>query len=137
MGTGNPPDARGLYIGISVPYSVEYEGDPKLCKCKYKDSGSIKFKDVFTYGGKDYPGSGEQKYDKPSDTHEFSCDQAGTDHPGIAPTIGPAPGSVSYSITYDWSGTVSCEGSDGSTASDTKSISGNYSGSVQIPGATK
>jgi len=84
-----PPDARGVDVGIHVAYKFVYEGDPKLCKCKFQDSGSIRIR-TRSHSVEGCSSSGIMNFDQPSDTHDVPCNKQ-TIHrlAGIHTVVGP------------------------------------------------
>jgi RHS repeat-associated protein len=119
------PAPSSLLLGITVPYTISVEGDPKKCKCKYVDSGSIK-------GSVTPQGAPAMSASQDFNNKEtpISC-ESGADHPGFLLGVGNN-GSLSYSLTYSWTGTVTCQDDSGSI-SDTASISRSFSGNASWP----
>jgi RHS repeat-associated protein len=98
---GSPAPAT-LLLGVQVPYRITVLGDPKGCRCKYRDAGFVRG----TLGGL----SQQVNYGKPQDTHYIPC-QDGIDVPGIIAGVGLVDRTFPYSLDYAWSGTVTCYGS--------------------------
>jgi RHS repeat-associated protein len=119
------PAPSSLLIGITAPYTISVEGDPKQCKCKYVDNGSIKGS-VTPKGASVMPANQDYK----NQETPISC-ESGADHPGFLLGVDNY-GSLSYSLTYIWTGTVTCQDDTGSI-SDTASISGPFSGNASWP----
>jgi hypothetical protein len=115
---GSMPPAL-LNLGIPTPYTVEVVGDASKCKCKYVDSGSIKY-DLGKIG------SGGRDFNTPGDTHEIPC-ASGTDWPGLVLGVDPH-GSLSYTLTYNLTVTLTCTDSGGDSISDSATISGEFKG---------
>ena len=115
---GSMPPAL-LNLGIPTPYTVEVVGDTSKCKCKYVDSGSIKY-DLGKIG------SGGRDFKTPGDTHEIPC-ASGTDWPGLVLGVDPH-GSLSYTLTYNLTVTLTCTDSGGDSISDSATISGEFKG---------
>jgi RHS repeat-associated protein len=115
---GSMPPAL-LNLGIPTPYTVEVVGDASKCKCKYVDSGSIKY-DLGKIG------SGGRDFNTPGDTHEIPC-ASGTDWPGLVLGVDPH-GSLSYTLTYNLTVTITCTDSGGDSISDSATISGEFKG---------
>lgn len=131
------PDARTLNVGIEVPYSLDFDGNAQFCKCKYVDNGSILLNytifGITTSTNKVFNGG-------PSDRYEFPGNTVPTrspDRPGLNLVIGPAASPLTYDINYNWSGTFSCTGTDGSSDSKSARILQEYTGTIQVaPGNT-
>jgi hypothetical protein len=111
-------------LGLPIPYVVETEGLRPYCKCRYTDSGSVSY----TLSGPSGSGSGSQLFDRPEDTHDIAC-QSGQDQPGIIFNLPPNV-TVNYSLTYNLTVTLTCEGNDGSYASDSATITGTHTGTA-------
>jgi len=115
---GSMPPAL-LNLGIPIPYTVEVVGDASKCKCKYVDSGSIRY-DLGKIG------SGGRDFNTPGDTHEIPC-ESGMDWPGLVLGVDPH-GSLSYTLTYNLTVTLTCTDSGGDSISDSATISGEFKG---------
>jgi RHS repeat-associated protein len=114
-----PPATHRVYFGIQVPYTITVLGDPNACTCRYVDSGSI----TGTVGG-----SPVVPWDDP--VSYIPC-VSGIDQPGARfSTI--VPGTTDYSLDYNWTGTLTCYGSEPFLvpASASASITGHYEGTL-------
>ncbi len=123
--SGSVINPNTVSLHVSVPYTISVVGDPKACKCRYKDSGSISYA-YSRPGGQ--TGSGARIFDQPGDTHDIPC-ASGTDIPGLI--LNAAPGSITYALNFNWTGTLTCESSwpNFFSLADTTSLNGSYNGS--------
>jgi hypothetical protein len=120
----NNPSAGTATIGRTIPYTIEIEGLSKYCHCKYTDNGSISGTMTFANGQKS---SINQSY--PNKVTPIDC-SSGSDTPGFQVQYPPTGFSVTFTVNYNWTGTVSCESEFGPTLSDSASINGSYSSSA-------
>lgn len=112
-------------IGLTVPYTIETEGINSHCHCKYVDNGSISGSAKFANGQQFSPNTTWN-----NTTTNIPC-ASGSDTPGFQFTFPPGFGfSVTFTINYNWTGTVSCESPFGPTLTDSTGINGSYSSSA-------
>jgi RHS repeat-associated protein len=103
--------APNWYVGIKVPYTIEVEGDPMKCHCSYFDDGTIKAVGQYKNGE---PIDISKNYDHVQVPTDGGC-VSGVDSPGFNLTTGAPDGgfSANVTVTYNWTGTVVCQDSDG------------------------
>jgi RHS repeat-associated protein len=138
---GPPPEVpqapNHVLIGIQVNYTIKVRGNPEFCECEYVDSGSIGWVTapppdigILTFGN----GPGE----KPP-IHAIDCKDGG-DHPGLRLAVGPDAAEISYTLDYNWTGTVNCYSAPGFASipmSASTSINGRFEGIGRWDGANR
>jgi RHS repeat-associated protein len=115
------------HLRINVPYSIKVIGDPRNCRCKYVDSGRI---ESLIKGGDDASPQPKDRAFNPPETTRVSC-KDDFDYPGVFIGHDKPHGYFDYSITFNWTGTVTCEGSYLPSISASASINGTWSGSYK------
>jgi RHS repeat-associated protein len=133
-GTPWPPGTTAaMNLGIAFPYTIEVEGDPSLCKCKYIDSGTVT---VSINGGEPIPRTFDPTSDK--DVHPIEdCKVKSPDFPGVEIGLDVNDKQISYDITYAFTATVVCDGTDGSHKQESASSSDHMTGTIPVPPVKK
>lgn len=118
----NPGPGQAL-IGITVPYYIETVGIASMCHCKYVDNGSVSGTGRFA-DNEQYSPCGIWN----NTTYPISC-TPGKDKPGFILGFPAARGfSLTYTLNFNWTGTVTCESDFGPTLSDSVSLKATISG---------
>ena len=117
----NYPGPGSSVLGVKIPYTIETTGGPG-CKCKYTDNGSVKSELTYQNGTvlNFFTNWNNVSYDRDCTS---SFDQLNAPNYYLA-KLGF---NANYTISYEWTGTITCTDSIGSM-SDSTSLSFSFVG---------
>jgi RHS repeat-associated protein len=112
-----PSQSNPAGVGARIPYTIKISQNDGGCKCKYIDNGTINASGTFR-NGESY--NSNDSYN--NKVTIIDC-KDGSDTPGIQiPKISPTGFTITLTVTYNWTGTLVCNDSDGDHT-DTASLS--------------
>jgi RHS repeat-associated protein len=135
----DPRTTQRISLGVKTFYTIEIEGDDKSqCKCQYTDKGKITGNIKFKFkNGQTAERPVDDDFDPvknpKKDVHIVEDCKSGTDRPGVALDMGPMGGSMTFTLKYDLTVTLTCVGSDNVTKSSAAHFGATYGATYSWP----